>query len=623
MIPRSDKGGIETARLTRRRALLLFGGQLGVTGVIGWRLWVLQVRNSDEYRDLADNNRIDFRLLAPVRGAVYDRNGILLAGNESHYRVLLTREKTHDVAQTLDRIDRLVPLSDAQRAQALSAIDTVAPFMPVVVAEDLSWDQISAIAANAPALPGIDTEVGQRRIYPFASQFSHLLGYVGPASTADRERERQSVEIQKLPQFAVGKIGVERGLDAALRGRAGHVKIEVNAEGRVMRELSRRGATAGNDVQLSIDQRLQSYALERMKGLVASAVVVDVRSGELLCVASLPSFNPNAFIGGISHNAYRALLDDQRTPLWHRAVQGVYPPASTFKMITALAALEAGVITPDRVITCRGSIEVAGRRFHCWKHGGHGTISLRRALAESCDTYFYRAAEETGIKRLARMAETFGLGQAHALPLPDIAAGLVPDRQWKERTHGTGWQPGDTLNVGIGQGFALASPLQLALMTARIATGTHIAPRLLAAHQDPRAATPPPLAIPASHLEIVRAGMVDVVNGPTGTARNARIDRSDFIMAGKTGTAQVRTITDRERSRGLRDNDEIEWRLRDHALFCAYAPLDAPRLAAAVVVEHGGSGSAMAAPIARDILLFARRADQPPDKSISETGVPA
>ena len=616
----ADRSGIETARLTRRRLLALAAGKAVATGVIGWRLWQLQIRDGVEYRGLAENNRIDFRLIAPARGDIFDRDGTLLAGNENFYRILLTREKTRNFEEVLDRIGRLIPIAEAEQARVIAELESRAPFLPVVVAEDLSWDQVSSVAANAPALPGVDTEIGRRRFYPYGPEFSLLLGYVGVVSEADRKREESSIELQKLPQFEVGKTGLERGLDKRLRGRAGNAKVEVNADGRVMRELDRQPATTGEDIQLTVSQPLQSFALDRMKGLVASAVVMDAIDGDLLCIASLPHFDPNDFVGGISHADYRQLLDDERDPLWHRALQGVYPPASTFKMITALAALEDSKISPDQRVTCRGSIEVAGRRFHCWKKNGHGSIDLQRAISESCDVFFYRAAELAGIDSIGQMARRLGLGHRHELPLPEIASGLIPTRHWKLREKGEAWLPGDTFNAGIGQGFTLASALQLAVMTARIATGAAVRPRLLIDHKARTANDQAPLALSRSNLEIVRQGMQDVVNSSTGTARGATLQQQGFVMAGKTGTAQVRTITEQERSRGLLENDELDWRLRDHALFCGYVPFDNPRLAIAVIVEHGGSGSASAAPIAADILLRALEPEQQADRTANAFG---
>ncbi|OIQ04557.1 MAG: penicillin-binding protein 2, partial [Rhodobacteraceae bacterium CG2_30_10_405] len=377
------------------------------------------------------------------------------------------------------------------------------------------------------------------------------------------------------------------------------------AVGRVMRELEHRDSAPGADIRLTIDAGIQNFAQVRLGSDSAAAVAIDLVTGDVLAIASAPSFDPNLFVRGISQADYSSLTEDDHRPLANKAVQGAYPPGSTFKMVTALAALDAGVIDSDTTIRCPGYYEVGGRKFHCWKRSGHGVVNLNRALAESCDVFFYAAAQKAGIDKIAEIGRALGLGQRHDLPMSAITEGLMPDKAWKQQRYGQEWRIGDTINAAIGQGYVLTSPLQLAVMTARIATGRAVAPRLI--HmidgKPVEIAPPAPLGLAAADLAAVQRGMFEVMNGARGTARGARIEDPALQMAGKTGTAQVRNISSAERASGVISNDQLPWEARDHALFVCYAPFDAPRVAVAVVVEHGGGGSTVAAPIARDILL--------------------
>ena len=415
----------------------------------------------------------------------------------------------------------------------------------------------------------------------------------------------------QIPEFQIGKIGVETKLEDQLRGKAGTKRIEVNAGGRVMRELSRDEYTPGQDLQLTIDHGLQNYAQARLAGESAGAVVMDIETGDLLAMASAPSFDPNLFVRGISSKDYGALRDHEYRPLFNKAVQGLYPPGSTFKMMTGLAALSAGVIGPRETVYCPGFLSFGGRRFHCWKRGGHGHMDFNNALTQSCDVYFYEAANRVGVDRLADLCHEFGLGERHDLPLQ---AGIVPSTQWKAQARGERWNPGETLNTAIGQGDVLASPLQLAVMTARLASGRAVKPRLIKSVDgvDVPIDEAPPLPVDTSILALAQKGMWNVSNGTRGTARRSRIVADGLEMAGKTGTSQVRNITAAERARGVTRNDQLPWNRRDHGLFVAYAPFDKPKYAIATIVEHGGGGSSAAAPPARDILLYALYGDVPP-----------
>lgn len=604
---------IRQRRITRR-GLLWMGVQLGVVGVLGWRLRQLQIDQSEEFRFLAEENRINIRLLAPERGLIYDRNGVLIALNEQNFRIVMIREQAGNAAEVLDRLAELIPISETRRARIDKDMFQRSAFVPVTVAEHLTWEEFSLVSSNAPALPGIIPEVGLTRNYPFNQTFAHIVGYVGPVSESDLERMEDPVPLFQIPRYPIGKTGVERNIEETLRGAAGTSRIEVNAIGRVMRELGRDDGIAGQNVQLTLDTNLQEYAMERLGEQSASAIVMDVQNGDIMAMASAPSFNPNLFVLGITTADWDGLRDNEFRPLSNKSVSGAYPPGSTFKMVVALAAREAGVIEPNETIHCPGYYELGGRRFHCWKRGGHGKIDMLNSLKQSCDVYYYEVSKRVGIEAIAAKAKQFGLGEKFEIPLPAISRGLVPNKAYKQRVFDQGWLQGDTLNSGIGQGFVLTSPLQLAVMTSRIASGKAVSPRLVRTVDgtfQPRE-TPATLDIQTVDIELVRKGMFAVMNEKKGTAYASRIADKTKLMAGKTGTSQVRQITTEERASGIIKNEDLPWDRRDHALFVGYAPHDNPRYAVAVVVEHGGGGSSVAAPIARDIIMRALYGDVPP-----------
>lgn len=611
---RSEQKIQESSRLIRRRGLMLGGVQLAVAGLLGMKLRSMQLDHAEQYRMLADGNSIKIRLMPPARGLIHDRNGLLLAANEQNYRVTLTREEAGgDVEPVLRKLSHLIPISESRIADLLDEFTRRPAITPIVLADRLSWEQFSSVALNTPSLPGLTLEAGLSRAYPRAGDLAHVMGYVGPVSDYDLERIEEPDPVLMLPEFQLGKVGVEARLEDVLRGKAGARRVEVNSRGREMRELGRQEGEQGATVQLTIDARLQNYAAQRLGSESAAAVVMDVQSGELMAICSSPSFDPNKFVRGISSPDYRALMDHEYRPLADKTVQGVYPPGSTFKMVTLMAGLEAGVINAGTRFFCPGHTEVGGRRFHCWSRGGHGSVEAVKSLEESCDVYYYDLAQRVGIDRMAQMARKLGLGLRHDLPMSAVAAGIAPDRAWKRDRYGEEWQVGDSLNASIGQGYVLSSPLQLAVMTARIASGRAVRPQLVRSIGGVTQPRPEyePLDISASSLRVARQGMDAVMNGNRGTARRSRIIADEWRMAGKTGTSQVRNITAAERARGVIRNDQLPWNRRDHGLFVGYAPYDAPRYAVSVVVEHGGGASA-ATPLARDILLFALAGGLPP-----------
>ena len=611
---RPGKDNAESQRRITRRGLVLGGAMAAFIGVLGLRMRHLQVEQADQFRLLADENRINIRLIPPARGRIFDREGRVVAENIPSYRINIVREEAGDVEEVIARLSRLVSLDPKELAKAREDLAKLRGDTPVTVADRVSWEDISRVAVNTPALPGVNPEVGLSRHYPMNTDYAHLVGYVGPVSERDLDRLDAPDALLLLPRFQIGKIGLEAQLEETLRGTAGTKRVEVNAAGRVMRELDRVEGEAGADVQLSVDNALQSYVNARLSGESAAAVVIDCESGDLLACASAPSFDPNLFVRGISVSDYRALLDNKYRPLPNKAVQGIYPPGSTFKMVTALAALEDGQVDPNETVYCPGHLEVSNRRFHCWKRAGHGNVDLEQSLRESCDVYYYDLALRVGIEKISDMARRLGLGVAHDLPLTSVAAGLTPTKDWKLINRGEQWVIGDSVNAAIGQGFVLASPLQLAVMTARLATGRSVTPRLLKSISGVEQPTGhgEPMGLNENHLRQIRQAMYSVSNNRRGTAYGSRIIEDAFRMAGKTGTSQVRNITTAERARGVYRNEDLPWERRDHALYVNYAPFEAPKFAVAVIVEHGGGGSTVAAPIARDITLQALYGKDPP-----------
>ncbi|MTJ82912.1 MAG: penicillin-binding protein 2 [Telmatospirillum sp.] len=598
----------DRAKIIGRRALLLGGGKLALLSALAGRMYYLQVLEADKYATLADENRINLRLLPPPRGRILDRNGVPMAVNRQNYRALLVSEQIDDLDDTLDSLSNIIPIADHDRARIAREIKRHRSFVPVTVRENLSWEDVARIEINTPDLPGVMIDVGQSRSYPLEGLGAHLLGYVSAVSEADLQSS--SDPLLELPGFRIGKAGIEKVYDLALRGKGGTSQVEVNAVGRTIRELKRDEGEPGVDLSLTIDLDLQQFAAQRLGSESAAVVVVDIHTGDVLVMASTPSFDPNAFNRGLSSDEWRDLITNPRSPLTNKAIAGQYPPGSTFKLMTALAALESGTITADQRVLCPGQMSLGNITFHCWKKGGHGSLDLIGGIKNSCDVYFYEIARRTGFERIAEMARRFGLGAPMGLDLPGERAGAIPNRSWKRATLGQPWLPGETLINAIGQGYVLATPLQLAVMCARVANGgfavqPHLArDQIEGSHVMPRTAGDwPDLGVSRQSLALVRRGMFAVVNEPGGTAFGARIKDDAMTMSGKSGSAQVRRISMRERDTGVKKNEDLPWKERDHALFVAYAPESEPRYACCVTVEHGGGGSGVAAPICRDILM--------------------
>ena len=593
-------------RVFTRRALFVGASQTALFGVLGSRLYQLQVRQASDYALLAEDNRVNQRLLVPPRGRIFDRLGRPLARNVPTYRVCVIREQAKDLGAVLERLAALIRLPSERIEEILAKARAQRAFVPLPVRDDLSWEEVSRVAIQAPDLPGVVLDSALLRDYPYADLLAHILGYVGPVN--EREQTDDGDPLLRMPEFRLGKNGIEQSYDKSLRGRAGSSEVEVNAIGREIRELTRDPGDPGDDLRLSLDVELQRFCCERLSNeLAAAAVCLDVHTGAVLALASVPSFDPRAFTNGLSHRQWNEWRDNKRHPLVNKALKGEYPPGSTFKMVTGLAGLEAG-ISPTYEAFCPGYMRLGSSQFHCWKAGGHGRVALNDALGQSCDVYFYDVARKIGVDAIARMANRLGLGQRLGMDLPGEKTGLIPTSAWKEATLGEPWQKGETLVAGIGQGFVSTTPLQLAVMVARLCNGGKaVRPWLTEGRQA--AGEPPSIGIDPIHLQAILKGMNEVVNGVRGTARRAALPIKGVRMAGKTGTSQVRRISRAERAAGLHKRKDKPWEDRDHALFVCFAPYDAPRYAVSVIVEHGESGSAKASPIARDIMTKALEID--------------
>lgn len=600
-----------TSRLTfNRRTLFLGGLQFAAGAAILGRMGWLSIAQGARYSDAAESNRVALHRIAPRRGWIVDATGQPLANNRPAYAVELIPSLAGDLDAALDRLSTVVPIPDEERERIHAEAKNLPPSASLSVADDISWDAFAALNVDFADMNGLQPVKTYIRNYPDGTAFAHLLGYVGPA-TAEQFKETRN-PLYLLPGFRLGKDGVERSKDIELRGTPGARRVEVNARGRIVQELDTRDDIPGQTVQLTIDRGLQKFVADRVGDESCSVVVIDCQNGDIKCLLSMPAFDPNVFSNRIPSKLWKELQGDEHLPLLNKVMQGLYVPGSTFKPVTALAALASGVPPTDTVF-CSGAYRVGSNVWHCHKRSGHGTVNMRSGIYKSCNVYFYATARRIGAQAVADMARTLGFEHKFTLPMPVQRAGLIPDPAWKKKRYDQEWSIADTLNMAIGQGYVIVNPLQLAVMVARIATGRIVEPRLVV---GPPPTPFEPLPIPPEHLDVVRQGMDDVVNGGGGTARASRLRIQGIRMAGKTGTAQVRRITAAERRRGVRSNASLPWKFRDHALFIAFAPADAPRYAVSVVVEHGQGGSKAAAPIAKDLLTYIYDREQA-EKSLS------
>ncbi len=600
----------ERQGMFHRRTVLL-GGFAGVgLAALGFRLSQLQLVETGRYQTLSASNQFNFRLVPPPRGRILDRNGVELASNRPEFSILLQRDVVDDVDAAIDSVAQLIPIPPAKRRQIQRDIAQTPRASPVAIATDLTWDEFSRVNVRLPELPGITAEMGEARFYPYPGAFAHVIGYVSRVSAKDMEAAGDDPPPLLLhPGFRIGKQGVEKSLDLQLRGKAGGHKVEVDSVGRVIREdpAGDLKAVPGDVVRLTLDADIQNRAMEVFGTDSGAAVMLDCHTGDILCMASSPSFDANAFVKGIPGDVYSALSKYERKPLFNKALTANYPPGSTFKTMVTLAALKNG-FDPKTVHVCNKVWYLGGHPFHCDK--AHGALDLRGALKASCDVYYFQTAYALGPDKIAEVARAFGLGSLFDIGIPGQKPGIVPDRAWK-RTHvprDPEWHPGDTPSIGIGQGFVSVNALQLATMCARIANGgKELAPRLIHSIGDqvqPSGADAPGLPISSEHMAFLQSAMTGVCNEPGGTAVGpaTKLDLGSIQMAGKSGTAQAHTYA--AGSHGAH-GAQGKWDQRDHAWFIAYAPADNPRYAVAVLTEHGGFGADASAPKARELLKVA------------------
>lgn len=592
-------------RYLLKRSLIIFSLNILLLFVLIGRLYYLQIYQGEKYALLADSNRLSRRLLAPPRGTINDRNGIELAVNTQNFQAMLISEQCRNIDKFLQDLTPILNLSSDDIERIKKDIAHHRRFVPIKIKDNLSWEEVSTLMINSNTFPGLIIDEGLIRSYPFKQYTAHPLGYVGSVSEADLQKS--DAPLLQVPGFKIGKSGFEKTYDEELRGKEGILTYEVNAYGRIMREIEKKEGKKGKDLDLTIDIRLQKAAYDAFGKESGAAVVLDVHTGEILAFVSVPSFDPNLFVDGISIKNWNTLLYDEKTPMTDKAISGQYSPGSTFKIVVSLAALEAGVITTQTRSFCSGKMQLGNHLFHCWKHSGHGHLNVIEAIKNSCDIFFYETALKLGIEKIAEMSHKLGLGEIYDIGLENQKAGVIPNKKWKQETLKQPWQQGETVIAGIGQGYVLVTPLQLATMLARVVNGGYAVNPTFIKKEHP--AKPKKINIKPENLAIVKQGMFEVVNGVGGTATRARLKLKGIQMGGKTGTTQVRRISLKERAKGIRRDEDLPWKYRNHAWFMAYAPHDNPKYAVAVIAEHGRSGSGVAAPIASKILEEAIKLD--------------
>ena len=580
-----------------RRMIFVGGAQAAFGALLAGRMAWLSVAQNAKYALMSESNRVQLIPVPPRRGWIVDRNGKPIAINRSSFRVDLIPQQIVDRPQVVAALTTLLALPSDEIERINGELDDARGFKPVSVADNIPYEQYAAVTVHLPELPGVAASRGFARYYPGGSTVGQLVGYVGAANAKEYERENKN-PLLVIPGVKIGKEGLEQAMESTLRGQPGGQRVEVTARGKLVKELDPKPDRSGGTIKLTIDSDLHQYAARRIGDQSGSVVVLDVATGDILAMPSMPSFNPNNFSDGISGNEWKMLSQNDHLPLVDKVTESLYPSGSTIKPLMSLALLQAN-IDPKEHVFCAGSYRVGNAIFHCDKR--HGSVAMADAIMKSCDIYFYEMARRAGVGVIAPMARRMGFGEKFDLPFSQ-RYGTVPDPEWLMRHYKRKWEIYDTVNMSIGQGNVLVNPLQLAVMAGRIASGRMIQPRLIA-NGPARAA--PPLEVTPEHLEFVREAMGGVVNSSVGTAGAVRLPLADVQMAGKTGTAQVRRISMGERnSGGVRSNESLNWKIRDHSLFVAFAPVINPRYCAAAVIEHGGFGAAVAAPLVRDTLLY-------------------
>ena len=572
-----------------RRSFVMGAVGGGVGLLLAGRMAWIAVAENERYELESESNRVNLTLIPPRRGWLLDRNGAPLASNRADFRVDIIPERLNDPDRQLALLGELLRFDPAELTDLKDRVAAARGFQPVEVASGLGYDQFAAISVRLPELPGVVPQRGYSRYYPTGPAVGHLIGYVGTPSSEEYDETPDPLLL--TPGYKIGKDGMEKQFEQTLRGIPGARRVEVTSGGRIVRDLETREDVQGDPVKLTIDGPLQDYAARRIGLESGSVVVMDIESGDLLCMASMPSFDPNSFSDGIGRVEYKMLRDDERVPLRNKVLKGLYPPGSTVKPMVSMAFLRQG-LSPKDTVVCRGGLRVGNRFFRCWKRGGHGVVDMAKGIYQSCDVYFYHFAQQIGMDPIAATCRNYGMGQEFDIPVTSQFYGTVPDPRWKVEKYEREWQPFDTVNATIGQGYMLASPLQLAISAARLASAEMVQPRLVASALKPRFE---PMGFSEEYKRYIRQAMSDVVNGP-GTAGRGRLPLENVQMAGKTGTAQVVGLN-------ISDGRSGPWKYRDHGLFIFFAPFDKPKYAGAVVIEHGG-GSGAAYPIARDVMTF-------------------
>ena len=621
--------------LIARRMFMLTGLKLAVfLGIVG-RLFYLQISENIKYRSLSDKNRLREWKLPPQRGIIEDFFGEKIAGNTQLFQLHMTPEDVPNFEELFFRLSKLINFNERQRRSLLKKIKKRKPWEPVIISDNLTWSEFSKLNLFLHEMQGIKPVVAVTRKYSQDGSFSHLIGYVSDVSQSDLENSEFLRKVH-VPGLKTGKTGLEKSLNELMVGEVGYQRYEVNAYGKRVKELKFLQGTTGKNLRTTLDMDIQKFANKSLKDKSGSICVMDIYTGDMIAMVSSPTFDPNKFVHGITSKDWQNLLNDDKKPLINKSIAGLYPPGSTIKPIVALSALENDVVSPNTTVECKGEIELYGHKYHCWKEKGHGFLRLREAIKQSCDIYFYEVARRLGVDRLAVTANKFGLGNKVFNILNEERTGLVPTTKWKSKNIGKGWVIGETLLAGIGQGYFQTTPIQLCLMTSQLANGGYkIKPRII---DDKNALEPvilawkeefvyrnknksdfnttssqtadPPINIGSNLVKLYRNpenvkfildAQFGATNEPMGTSYRSRHVKSDYIFAGKTGTSQLRTITKEERELKLKQKD-LPYKRRDHALFTAFAPYKNPRYAFSVVIEHGGTGSSAAAPIAKRVI---------------------
>ena len=591
-----DKQKKNLQKLNRRTFFLLLAN-ISLLSFVGIRLFNIQITQSKKYKTLSKNNQINVEIIYPLRGQIKDKFGRLLATNIRVFDLYIIPEQSKNLSQTLNNLSDFIELSFQKKRDVINLSKKVKKFEKIKILENLDWKTLELIEANKNYLPGLQLLQDTQRVYPENEFFSHILGYVNKPSKNDLILPY----ISKMPKLNIGQQGIEKYFNEILVGKPGNKEVEVNALGRIIREISKKTSVKGGNITLSLDIDLQKFLSKQLlKHRAGSIVLIDINNGELLGMSSSPNFDANLIIKKPNQKYWDGLLNNPLSPLTDRSIQGLYSPGSTFKMIVAIAALKHGIINSNTEFYCDGKIEYGDRLFHCWKTNGHGKMNVNSAIQESCDVFFYNLGMKIGINKIAEVANDFGLGQIYSTEIKNQKKGIVPSKKWKKENLNESWFGGETLLTAIGQGYILATPLQLAVMTSRIASGgKEIFPSIIksSGKKDFKI-----MNKYKKEIIVIKKAMFNVVNKKKGTANKS--STKNFIFCGKTGTSQVKKITLAERESEDFRNIEIAWKNKDHALFVGYMPSNKPKYAISVVIEHGGSGAATAAPIARNVFQF-------------------